>query len=225
MEGIARRRSTGRYAAWFGLWLLYLLNDFLFMRIHSYAAWLAADYAVRLVSIAAFVVLARYSVLPARDTLLAPLPWRSFAGWSAGLSLLGIVIDQAGWRIFARLLPDTAFTAFPSPDNPALEIFDLTLGIALVAVTEEVIFRGYFLALFENTLRGRAALVALSALAFGLIHWSQGLHAVLATALWGIPPILCALRTRSILPAVVAHFATDFVSFSGLVPESWFRWI
>ena len=61
--------------------------------------------------------------------------------------------------------------------------------------------------------------IAISCCLFGLIHWSAGLHAVIATAIWGILPMIALIYTGSLWPAIVAHFVTDVVAFSGLIPE------
>ena len=67
------------------------------------------------------------------------------------------------------------------------------------------------------------AIVALSSTAFGLIHWSAGLHAVLITAVIGALFMTVYARTRRVAPIIGAHFVVNFVDFAGVVPESWFR--
>ena len=94
---------------------------------------------------------------------------------------------------------------------------DLWGGLWLVALTEELVFRGLFWAVFRNLVRSRAMLVGVSAVVFGLIHWSAGFDTVLAAALWGILPMVSVMRTGSIYPAVVAHYLGNLVLFGGFV--------
>ena len=55
-----------------------------------------------------------------------------------------------------------------------------------------------------------------SSFAFGLIHWSLGLSAVIHTAIIGAVFMACMWKTRSVLPTVVAHFCVNYVAFSGI---------
>ena len=59
-----------------------------------------------------------------------------------------------------------------------------------------------------------------SALLFGLIHWSTGLHAVISAALWGLP-MVAMIRTGSVVPAMISLYVTDLVSLRGFIPETW----
>ena len=141
--------------------------------------------------------------------------------WPLLLTVSGILIDQVGWRFLEEILPHTELASMPKIKNSFMNIFDLTFGVALVALSEEAVFRGYFFSALHHRLSPRA-LVGLSAVLFGMIHWSQGLHAVVSTALWGILPMVCMVRTGSIIPGLIAHYSTDVVSLGGFVPERWF---
>lgn len=67
-------------------------------------------------------------------------------------------------------------------------------------------------------------IVAVSSVAFGLIHWSQGLHAVLITSIIGTVFMIAYVKTRSLPAIMLAHFAIDFIDFSELIPKSIFKW-
>jgi membrane protease YdiL (CAAX protease family) len=200
---------------------IFLLNDFLFMRAEGYAAWLLIDYGSRLLAVGIVLALMQRKISRAAEFGLTGIPFLPGLAWLLFLTATGILIDQVGWRFLEQHLPYTQLAAMPKIKSPFVNIFDLIFGITLVAVSEEIVFRGYCFTALHERLSPRA-LVALSAVLFGMIHWSQGLHAVLSAALWGILPMVSMIRTRSIIPAVLAHYITDLVSFGGGVPERWF---
>jgi membrane protease YdiL (CAAX protease family) len=203
---------------------IFLLNDFLFMRAGGYVEWLAIDYGSRLLAVGIVLYLLIKKVSVPAEFGLVRIPFRAGLWWMLLLTLTGLLIDQVGWRFFEKILPNTQLASMPAIENPVIKIFDLTVGVALVAVSEEVVFRGYC----YSSLRGRMSarlLVPVSAILFGLIHWSSGLHAIISTALWGILPMVAMIRTGSIVPAVIAHYLTDLVSMGGFVPETWFHFM
>jgi uncharacterized protein len=203
---------------------IFLLNDFLFLTAKSYGMWLLIDYGSRLLAVGIALALVRLKISGAAEFGLTGIPFRSGFLWLLFLTATGIVIDQVGWRYLKQLLPLTQLASMPKIDNSFVNIFDLTFGVALVAASEETVFRGYFYSALHDRLSPRA-LVATSAVLFGMIHWSQGLHAVVSTALWGILPMVSMVRTRSIIPAVIAHYITDVVGQGGFVPENWFSFM
>mgnify|MGYP006281949235 CR=1 FL=1 len=136
-------------------------------------------------------------------------------------SVWGILIDQFGWIWLSMRLPSTAVLAV-CPILPGFwRWVDAVGGSALVALSEEGVFRGLFLGAFlaGSTITRRREFIAVSAgsLLFGLAHWSLGIHAVVATTIWAVIPAYITLRYRSIWPAVVAHYLTDVVAFSGVL--------
>jgi membrane protease YdiL (CAAX protease family) len=200
---------------------IFLLNDFLFMKAGDYGVWLLVDYGSRLLAVGIVLALMQRKLSRAAEFGLTGISFRSGLAWALLLTATGILIDQVGWRFLEQHLPFTQLTSMPKIKSPFVNIFDLIFGLTLVAVSEEIVFRGYFYSALHKQLSS-PALVALSMVLFGMIHWSQGLHAIASTALWGILPMVSVIRTRSVIPAVIAHYITDFVSFGGFVPESWF---
>jgi CAAX amino terminal protease family. len=195
------------------LTLIFVLNDFAFIPVKSYVGWLAIDYSFRILALAVIFFLIWSKRCALSDFGLVKMRVRPFIIWAVVLSVTGIFIDRFGWQFFKSVLPQTGILHFPASDNSFAKFFDLTVGVALVSISEEAIFRGYYASVLGGYFKNPAVLVTVSCLLFGLIHWSGGLHAILATAIWGILPMVSVLRTGSILPAVVAHWATDFVYF------------
>jgi membrane protease YdiL (CAAX protease family) len=200
---------------------IFLLNDFLFLAAKSYGTWILIDYGSRLLAVGIVLALMQRKISSAAEFGLTGMTFRSGLLWMLLLAATGILIDQVGLRFLEQHLPNTQLAAMPKIKSSFVNIFDLIFGVTLVAVSEEVVFRGYcFTALHERMSPG--ALVTLSVVLFGMIHWSQGLHAIVSTALWGILPMVSMVRTRSVIPAMIAHYITDLVSMGGFVPERWF---
>lgn len=203
---------------------IFLLNDFLFIAAKGYVAWLLIDYGSRFLAIGIVVYVIRQKISRPAEFGLTIISLRKGLLWTLLLTITGVLIDQAGWRFFERVLPNTQLASMPKIGNPLMNIFDLTFGVALVAVSEELVFRGYCYTALRDRL-SPALLVPASALLFGLIHWSTGLHAIVSTALWGILPMAAMIRTGTVVPAMIAHYITDLVSLGGFVPESWFNFM
>jgi membrane protease YdiL (CAAX protease family) len=95
----------------------------------------------------------------------------------------------------------------------------------MVGIFEELIFRGYMHTFISRYTKSSFAIVVISAVAFGLIHWSLGLHAVLITSTIGAVFMIAYLRTRSLPALMLAHFAVNFIDFAGIIPKSIFTFL
>ena len=200
---------------------IFLLNDFLFMASRGYVQWLLIDYGSRLLAILFVLILIKRGISRPADFGLRRIPFRPGLLWALLLTGVGILIDQVGWRFFEKILPFTQLVSMPKIESPALNVIDLTLGVLLVAASEEIVFRGCCYHALHDRM-GPWLLVPLSAVLFGFIHWSTGLHAVVSTAIWGVLPMVAMIRTGSVIPGMIAHYLTDLVSLGGFVPDSWF---
>jgi membrane protease YdiL (CAAX protease family) len=86
----------------------------------------------------------------------------------------------------------------------------MVVFLALVpAVCEELFFRGYALAGLRGGL-GKAAAIAVVAVAFGVYHHS--VHRLIVTSVLGLVFGLLVIRYGSIWPAVVAHLLHNGIS-------------
>lgn len=208
----------------FFLAAIFLLNDYLFIPARGYAAWLLIDYASRISAIGIIIYLIKTRMARPSEFGLVTINLKQGIAWSIVLTLTGILIDQVGWRFFMKVLPATQLiSAYPKITNRYVDAFDLTVGIVLVSVSEELIFRGYFYSVVKHYVKKPFVLVVLSAFVFGLIHWSMGLHAIVTTAIWGILPMVVMVRTGSVIPALIAHYLTDVISLSSVIPVEWFN--
>jgi len=202
------------------LTLPFLLNDFANIFVRDYRVWLAIDYLwVKALPLAVILYFLRIRRISYSDLGFQRLRFGRFITWTFTMTVLGIVLDQFGSRFFASLLPDTRLGGMPLITNPLVDQIDLYLGLSLVALVEEVIFRGVYFTLLSRYFPRRSVVFAISALAFGLIHWSLGLSAIVHTAVIGAVFMICIWKTGSVLPTIFAHFFVNYVAFSGVLTK------
>lgn len=121
--------------------------------------------------------------------------------------------------LFAQLGLPEGPTSLPvlQPKTP----FEIGLGlvmVAVVAVAEETIFRGYFLLRFADVSRLRSLAVLASAVFFGLGHGYEGWTGVTAVTLMGAMLAGIYLWRGSLVAPIVIHFMQNFMAMI-LVPS------
>ncbi|GAB2952402.1 type II CAAX endopeptidase family protein [Micromonospora polyrhachis] len=103
----------------------------------------------------------------------------------------------------------------------------LILAAAQNAILEEVIVVGYLMTRLRELGWRVGAVIAASAVLRGSYHLYQGFGAFVGNVVMGLVFSLFFLRTRRVLPLVVAHTLLDVVAFVGyaLLPREWFDWL
>ncbi len=146
-------------------------------------------------------------------------------GWSIRKRALDVVLGivlfpllVVGAGVLEDILHQMGFTS-PATPLPALHptpnIFHLVLGtvfVAVVAVSEETIFRGYLVLRFKNTTRSVAGAVFLSAVVFSIGHGYEGTAGVITVGALGAVFALAYLWRKSLVLPVTLHFLQDFMS-------------
>lgn len=84
--------------------------------------------------------------------------------------------------------------------------------VAVVAVTEETIFRGYLILRFRSLLRGSALPVLLSSVIFSLGHGYEGSAGLVTVGVMGAIFAIIYLWRESLVAPIVMHFLLDFLS-------------
>ncbi|MFG2013075.1 CPBP family intramembrane glutamic endopeptidase [Micromonospora sp. NPDC048868] len=144
------------------------------------------------------------------------------AGLAALIGLPGLALFWAAARLGVNAtlvpaaLPDLWWTV------PVL-----ILAAVQNSVLEEVIVVGYLTTRLRQLQWRVGAIVATSALLRGSYHLYQGFGAFLGNVVMGVVFSLFYLRTRRVMPLVVAHTLLDIVAFLGyaLLPKEWFDWL
>jgi membrane protease YdiL (CAAX protease family) len=89
--------------------------------------------------------------------------------------------------------------------------------VAVVAITEEMIFRGYLLLRLQTITGSPVAAVLLSSIVFSLGHGYEGTAGVITVGVLGVLFALVYLATGSLVAPIVMHFLQDSISLV-LVP-------
>lgn len=103
----------------------------------------------------------------------------------------------------------------------------LILAAAQNGILEEVLVVGYLMTRLGELRWSVPAIIAASALLRGTYHFYQGFGGFVGNVVMGVIFALVFLRTRRVMPLVVAHTLIDVVAFVGydLLPDSWFDWL
>lgn len=206
----------------FLLALPFYLNDFASIFAKDWRIWLAIDYiAVKLVPLALIAWLVCSQRFSAAELGSRTQSVPAFIGTLLLLLVAGTLIDQSAYGWISRWPGYPALGAMPLVTSPVWRWLDLTAGLLLVGLLEELVFRAAMFSVLSRYTDNRAVIVLVSALAFGLIHWSQGLHTVVVTAAIGVLFMMVYLRTRSLPALVLAHFVMDFLIFADLPMRHW----
>lgn len=202
----------------------FYLNDFASITVKDWRWWLAIDYvSVKLFPLAVIAwVIGSRKVEPGEFGLTAQGAW-PFLATFLGAALAGTLIDQNAYQLLGTLPGYAPLGAMPEIRNDAWNRIDLSLGLLLVGAMEELVFRAYAYTFIRRYTTNPAAIVAISAIAFGFAHWSMGLHVVLITATIGAVFMVVYLQTRSAPALMLAHFAVNYIDFAGVIPKSIFR--
>lgn len=191
----------------------FYVNDFYNITGPNFLQWLTVDYAlVKAVPVCVLGWLLFRRRLSWADLGLKRIPLAEFAIMTVIMTAVGWAVDAYGWPFFQELLPDLSLTSIPFDEASPWYVLDCYLGLALVALLEETIFRGLARTWLEKRF-GPGSAVVFSALLFGLIHWSQGLHAIVNTAIIGALFSLGVQRNGCVWPQIIAHFIINYVSF------------
>ena len=204
----------------------FYLNDFANMYVKNWRWWLFIDYVgVKLFPFLVVLWLIQSKKMRVSEFGLTTQTIPSFLVVFLVVALVGTIIDQNGYQIVAKLPGYSPLGGMPAITNPVWNWIDLTFGLFMVGIFEELIFRGYMHTFISRYTRSSFAIVVTSAVAFGLIHWSLGLHDVLITSTIGAVFMTAYLRTRSLPALMLAHFAVNFIDFAGIIPKSIFTFI
>jgi uncharacterized protein len=152
-------------------------------------------------------------------------PWRDLARGAALAALIGLpgllLVYVAGvLGLNAKLVPAAlphAWWAVPV----------LILSAAENAILEEIVVVGYLMTRLRDLRYRTPVIIAVSAVLRGSYHLYQGFGGFVGNVIMGVVFALFFLRTRRVLPLIVAHLLLDVCAFVGytLLPREWLSWV
>lgn len=203
----------------------FYLNDFSNIFISNWQWWLFIDYIfVRLFPfIIVFRMLSSNRVSPEAMGIGPQSMLSSIIVYIAG-TLAAVIILQNKSFILNGIPGYQPLGVIPKIFNADWRWFDLTVGLMVAGVVEELVFRAYLYSLLRRFTDRSLHIVLISAVAFGLIHWSLGFHHVVATSVIGGIYMLLYIRTRSLPALVFAHYTVNFIEYSDVIDKFLFRY-
>lgn len=135
--------------------------------------------------------------------------------WMTGIS---ITFGQSVYLILWEVTYNPSNFVWPTGAmSPSLRLFDLTVGLILVAITEELVFRKYLRRTLEFLRCSQTSVIWVSSILFGLIHWEAGSASVINAAFFGMLAMLAYYRTNQLWPCILAHYIVNFVVFAKIL--------
>ncbi|MBI3802183.1 MAG: CPBP family intramembrane metalloprotease [Nitrospirae bacterium] len=122
-----------------------------------------------------------------------------------GAGMLGAALQQVGFST-----PSIPVSSLLPGDSTAQRLLSLAL-VAVVAVSEETIFRGYLMLRFKTVLGSARGALFLSSVLFAAGHGYQGMAGILTVGVLGLIFGAVYLWRGSLVAPIVMHFLHDFV--------------
>jgi len=127
--------------------------------------------------------------------------------------LLSDYVDTLSWeKSFDTYFFQTV--SFPTIANKPLLLFDLSIGLLLVGLSEEAVYRVLFVKTADERGWDNVQLYVYSIFWFAILHLPQGLTNVVIAAVFGYFLMWFYLKTHSFLFVSVAHLLINMWFFS-----------
>jgi uncharacterized protein len=188
----------------------YVIKDVFLVGTPGVVEWLVWDYSVRCISLLGIVLYCRSSPIgkpPRIASIGASLAFFVLA------SLSIFILDRYVDPELSRALPYLGLLKLPLIRDPDLLLFDLTIGIALVALSEELAFRQVVFAVLRRLSLNEESVIFLSALFFGLVHLTSSVANLLSAIFAGLLLGAVFSATGRLSICVVLHYLYDFLVF------------
>lgn len=208
----SNRSSALPLVWWFAVALVPLVaSQVIRLHQHQAAGWLLWDYAGRIttLTILAVVPSARAAAFETSERRISLF---EIGFWIIGISLLER-LSQWPRRFINATFPATVLGQYPHPTG-WLNVFDLILGLALVAASEEIIFRRCLRNVLHPYVGGGTLAVLVTSILFGAYHWWAGLGNVLLATMIGSLFMLMLRRSGALWPLILAHYLVDLIAFA-----------
>ena len=193
----------------------YWFNDFGFIALAGDGpGWpvYLADYLSRVLGIGLLFAIPTLRGLALAGEGRAPTLWLAppLIGLAVGVSLL---TDGYLFGALHDLAPGWALFAYPDPGPRWLYLFDLTGGLVLVAVSEELLCRRVAVRVLERFGLPPVAVLLVSTTLFAAMHWSGGLGALGETFVLGAVLAGIYMWQRSLILVIVIHYLINLIVF------------
>jgi uncharacterized protein len=184
------------------------------VRLHQHdpGTWIFWDYAGRLGGLSLLAIIPSARIVAFRRESLRMALWKVVL-WIAGI----VAADHylGGWarRAINTALPATMLGVYPQPSG-WLYLVDVVFGLALVAYSEEIVFRRCARHVFQTYVGNGHLMVFVTSLLFGAYHWWTGVGNIVEATMIGVLLMLFLQRSAALWPVVLGHYVTDIADFA-----------
>jgi len=130
---------------------------------------------------------------------------------------LAVGLFENALRVAGLSVPSTPLPSFMTAKGLGESLLAVVL-VAVVALAEETIFRGYLILRLKAITSSPAAAALLSAAIFSLGHGYEGSAGVLSVGVMGLAFAFVYMWRQSLVAPIVMHFLQDFI---GIVLLPW----
>lgn len=194
-------------------YLPYYLNDFANIFITSYPVWVLLDYAIRIGILAFLFIMLGRGDLSKDDLYLKAPATTDLILWTTGTLAVSMMFLYLTEFVFAPYYPKGSIGGVPIDMNSPIFLFDSTVGLVLVGLSEELVCRGLTFSVLKERL-STPLLYVVSALLFSFMHWSLSTHTLFDAFIYGLIFVPATLATASIWPATITHFVVNYVLYN-----------
>ena len=198
---------------WFGAALIPMVaSQVLRLQQSDPATWIFWDYAGRLSTLAMLAAIPSIRTSVFRTEKLEIPLWKA-AVWIVGLVLADHYLGSWIWQTINAALPATVLGTYPHLSG-WLYFVDVVFGIALVAYSEEIVFRRCARHIFKTYMNDGYGLVIITSLLFGAYHWWTGAGNIVEATMMGCLLMLFLTRSSALWPVVLGHYLVDIADFA-----------
>ena len=174
----------------------------------DYPYYIVTDYAVRFAIIAPCLALVwlGFCTLSSANIQLPKLTLLLRSIFIYGLASISFTaIDRI---IYTSLYPNVVFSKIYAA-YPLMRNIDLTFGLLLVSISEELCFRGILLCTLRKVTDKMVTICIISSILFSVWHFSRGPHTMIISLAFGVIYFSSNLQSKSLIPSITLHSLTN----------------
>jgi len=179
---------------------------------HDPGTWIFWDYVGRLGGLSILAASPSARAFAFQWQTLQMALWKVVL-WIAGLALADHYLGGWARRTINTALPASVLGVYPQPSG-WLYLVDIVFGLALVAYSEEIVFRQCARHVFQTYLGDGYLMVFVTSVLFAAYHWWTGAGNIVEATMMGVLLMLFFRRSEALWPVVLGHYVTDIVDFA-----------